>query len=461
MTISTTENKKVYNGDGIVVAFGFPFPFAKDTDLVVSLYDELTSIEDDPETIITDYTVSGAGNPAGGTVTMVVAPTTDQKLIIRRVVDLTQLSKYEDYNRFPAATIVANLDNLTVMVQQLNEEIDRCQKFDASIDSSVVSAIIKGALVAGGVPVVDDDLKGVTWVDLDANAIAAAVASTAADAVSTAADVVTTNADVVSTNADAVSTAADAASAAASALIATAVAKLNDIHFSCTANDQVVIALGSLFTGVDSGNQFTFAENRTFDITGTAGTLGSLNTGTESADAWYFLIALGDTTGAVTPHIIGVTPANYASFTTADLTGNYAAYDDYKRIGCIRNKGGIFLTGYFRDGFYYYNVAPLALPTTASTSFASQSLVIWVPPVSQELSCRFKVNGAANVFWMTDSSVGTGVGMPVIISAMGITQAFVTLALDTSQAFDWKTSANTLSISEVTRYKDSLIEEGQ
>jgi len=132
MTIATTENKKNYDGDGIVTVFAFPFLFPKDTDLDVYIFDE-TLKTNTLQTITTDYTVTGAGLTAGGDVTMIVAPTSLEGLVIIRSIDITQGSKYEDFNRFPADTVEANLDRLTMICQQLQEQLDRSIVFDVDV----------------------------------------------------------------------------------------------------------------------------------------------------------------------------------------------------------------------------------------------------------------------------------------------------------------------------------------
>ena len=67
MTISTTESRKSYTGNGSTVAFSFPYKFLADCDLKVYVDNVL-------KTLTTDYTVSGAGSDSGGTVTFVTAP---------------------------------------------------------------------------------------------------------------------------------------------------------------------------------------------------------------------------------------------------------------------------------------------------------------------------------------------------------------------------------------------------
>jgi Obg family GTPase CgtA len=69
MTISSTINRVSYAGNGSTTSFSFPYRFLLNSDLVVISKNNSTGVE----TILvlnTGYTVSGAGSPAGGSVTI-------------------------------------------------------------------------------------------------------------------------------------------------------------------------------------------------------------------------------------------------------------------------------------------------------------------------------------------------------------------------------------------------------
>lgn len=118
MTISTTASSKSYNGNGVTKAFSFPYRFFANDDLVVTLVasDGTQTVQ----TLSTDYTVAGADDPAGGTVTMVVAPAVGEQLIVSRVVAMTQEVDYTSGGAFPAETHERALDRLTMIAQQMN-----------------------------------------------------------------------------------------------------------------------------------------------------------------------------------------------------------------------------------------------------------------------------------------------------------------------------------------------------
>lgn len=76
----------------------------------------------------TDYTVSLEKDGSGGTITVVDKKTADFKITIWREYDIEQGSDYENYNAFPASTMEQNLDKLTMIAQQLQEQAGRSVK---------------------------------------------------------------------------------------------------------------------------------------------------------------------------------------------------------------------------------------------------------------------------------------------------------------------------------------------
>jgi len=131
MTV-TNENRSVtYNGDGSTTVFPVAndgvIYFLQPTDLLVTLID--ADGVDHVQALTTDYTVSGAGNADGGSVTMLTAPAAGERLRIERWVDILQPTNYPENTKFPAASHERALDRLTMIDQQQQGEIDRAPKF--------------------------------------------------------------------------------------------------------------------------------------------------------------------------------------------------------------------------------------------------------------------------------------------------------------------------------------------
>jgi len=146
MTVSTTESRIGYNGNGATTAFAFPYRFLANVDLVVTLVRaDTTQVV---QTLNTDYTVTGAGDDAGGTVTMVVPPATGQQLVIVRDVPLTQETDYISGDPFPAETHETALDKLTMISQRLNNLISRSIRLsdaDLLVSSTILPSPIANA----------------------------------------------------------------------------------------------------------------------------------------------------------------------------------------------------------------------------------------------------------------------------------------------------------------------------
>lgn len=130
MTVSTTSSKVSYAGNGSTTAFAVGFYFLASADLKVTL--RAADGTETVKTLSTHYTVSGAGNPSGGTVTMLTAPASGQTLVVSRNAPLTQVVDYQPNDPFPANTHEQALDKLTMITQQIQEQVDRSVKTSIS-----------------------------------------------------------------------------------------------------------------------------------------------------------------------------------------------------------------------------------------------------------------------------------------------------------------------------------------
>lgn len=128
MTISTTVSRVSYNGNGVTTAFATTFRFFEAGDLVVQLVEADETVV--MQTITTDYTVTGADDDAGGTVTMIVPPASGERLVIQRVIDAVQETDYESGDSFPAESHERALDRLTMLVQQNEDGVNRSLRLD-------------------------------------------------------------------------------------------------------------------------------------------------------------------------------------------------------------------------------------------------------------------------------------------------------------------------------------------
>ena len=130
MTVSSTTSKVSYSGNGSTVAFTVTFYFLASSDIKVLV--RSANGTEVVKTLGTDYTVTGAGDPAGGTVTFGTAPASGQTVVLARSVPLTQVTDYTPNDPFPAETHERALDKLTQVTQQINEAVDRSIKLSLS-----------------------------------------------------------------------------------------------------------------------------------------------------------------------------------------------------------------------------------------------------------------------------------------------------------------------------------------
>lgn len=459
--LTTTDSKQIYTGDGSSVGFSVPWLFYADADLNVYLKDTTGSADPVLLTDPTHYSVTGAGDAAGGTVTMVTAPIATEELIIEREVSETQESAYTNYNRFPAPTVEKNLNRLTMMVQQLTEKISRSliKPIDATTTSSLPSPVTDLCLKwnSSGDLVNSTTDPDVTSDAAAASAAAALVSENNAATSETNAATSETNAGVSETNA-----AASAAAAAASATsIVSGLSVAKNVRWDCASDTVVTIRTDTEFRGTLTGNLFTFASDKTFTITGTAGTIGALDQGSEASSTWYYLIALGDTTAVTATDIIAVSAANYASWTVANLTGNYSVFDDFKRIGAVYNDSSSnLLRGFFSENKFWFDEGQFTLSlSTSSATFEDADCSAGVPPVSNELFATFYLQSTAAESQIKRKGAGSTTGVHIFEATSGLTNNSCEVLLNDSQVFEWKTSAGSFGISSIVNYTDNLQKE--
>jgi hypothetical protein len=315
MTVSTTIIKNFHNGNGSTTNFAYQFRILEDTDLLVIIRTNSTGAEA-TKTLSTHYTVAGAGDASGGSITFTGGntPASGETVVIRRNVPQTQAIDYIANDPFPAETHEEGLDRSTMVAQQVAEESNRSIKlsrtntmtsteftvgatdrankilaFDSAGEISVTQELgtFKGSdtttttaaylqrdiiksTTAGQLNnvyiCVADSIIGDTLTDTDHFALlvdaysaassATAAAASAVDAQSSeddaAADLVLTNADVVLTHADVVLTNADVVSTNADVVLTNADAAATAADLIATNQDTIDTAADLVATNQDT-----------------------------------------------------------------------------------------------------------------------------------------------------------------------------------------------------------------
>lgn len=166
MTVETSTSRVQYATNGTTGPWSVPFYFLADADLRV-VYADSTGAETEL-VLTTDYSVTGAADPAGGSVTTVASYASGGTITVVRELEALQPTDYADTDAFPAASLERNLDRLTMLAQQQAEVSARSLVLPVSDESTVT------------LPSAADRADSLLGFDSDGNVIA--VIPTAGDA---------------------------------------------------------------------------------------------------------------------------------------------------------------------------------------------------------------------------------------------------------------------------------------
>lgn len=261
MALETTNNRQEYAGNGVTTNFSFPYYFLAEADLVVILRDDTTLVET-VKTLTTHYTVTGEGDEAGGTVTMLVAPTSDETLIIYRDAEIIQDKDFRENDSLPAEQVEEAYDRLTMVAQRLDERANRTVRvsegfslgsFDLTLPPDLLDSGNEGKTI-----ILNEDLDGFemgpSMTEVEASVAAAAASASAA---SSSASAAASSASSASTSASTATTQAAAASASAAAAATAAASNIwRDVVFLTSADSPRTILAserGKLFACDTSG----------------------------------------------------------------------------------------------------------------------------------------------------------------------------------------------------------------
>lgn len=224
MAVTTTNSRKQYTQGpgGTTTDWPVDFKFLDNEDLVV-----VTTVGavDTTLELDTDYSVTGAGLDAGGTVTIDPPIAAGTRLTIYRETDLDQPTVLPSSGGWFPKVHEAVFDRIVMQIQQLYDAVER------------------------SVRVLPSDI---TDPALYLTEVRAAVASTTADAVSTGEDAVATAADRVQTGLDAVATAADRVQTGLDRTATGEDRVQTGLDAAATAQDAIDTAADRVQTGLDA-----------------------------------------------------------------------------------------------------------------------------------------------------------------------------------------------------------------
>ena len=122
MSVELETARVAYSGSGTTGPFSIPFYFLANSHIRAV---KLSSSTETVLTLTTDYSLTGAGDEDGGTLTLVVALASGETLTITRNVPLTQETNWPIADPFPAASHEQAADKLTMIVQQIDDTLGR------------------------------------------------------------------------------------------------------------------------------------------------------------------------------------------------------------------------------------------------------------------------------------------------------------------------------------------------
>lgn len=162
MTLAAASSKNTFQGDGSNTVFTFTFPIpsgSTGSDIAVYVVDD----EGTPYLLASNYAVDvaestitypvtvdpvlGAGSPlpAGA-----AAVPEGWQLVAARIEPLSQLTTIANQGAFPAAAIEAALDKIVMVLQQMQEQVDRSYKApvqEASSDADLADFLASVAAI--------------------------------------------------------------------------------------------------------------------------------------------------------------------------------------------------------------------------------------------------------------------------------------------------------------------------
>lgn len=144
MSLSSSSSRNDYTGNGSVATYSYNFKIFQKSELVATIADLTTPPIETQLVVDVDYTVSGVGTAAGGSITLIDSGQswlsggnlkTGYRLCIRRVRSLTQTTDIRNQGAYYPESIEDTFDKLVMLAQQLQEQANR------SVKTAVISDV--------------------------------------------------------------------------------------------------------------------------------------------------------------------------------------------------------------------------------------------------------------------------------------------------------------------------------
>lgn len=153
MTVTNTNTRNDYLGTGSVGPYAYTFRIFAASDLTVTKRD--ASGVETTLNYPADYSVTGVGASAGGTVTLSTALAVNEALTIRRVLPLTQTTDLRNQGTLLPATLEDTFDRGVMQTQQVQEETDATVRLAETVSPADFNPTLPANMQPGDAIVVD------------------------------------------------------------------------------------------------------------------------------------------------------------------------------------------------------------------------------------------------------------------------------------------------------------------
>lgn len=163
MTVSTTNNRIAYTGNGSTTVFAFPYKFIATSDILVYV----AGLQ-----VTTGFTV-GTPSDSGANITFTTAPALNAAVVLISSPSKTQSTSLPSTGPFPAKSVETMADKLTLLVQRLSDLVSRSLTLsdgDASTTSLTLPTPAPNALLGW-------DATGTVLINTDGASLASGLAS--------------------------------------------------------------------------------------------------------------------------------------------------------------------------------------------------------------------------------------------------------------------------------------------
>lgn len=138
MTITINATRNEYTATSGQTTFNYTFKiFSSTAGEDLNVYQTPSGQDfDDSTDLITAYSITGAGDAAGGTIVLDTGATTGDRITIVSAIDEARTTDYQVNGDFDTTTVNNDFDRVVSLAKQQSEKLGRCLKLPESVQTS-------------------------------------------------------------------------------------------------------------------------------------------------------------------------------------------------------------------------------------------------------------------------------------------------------------------------------------